>query len=92
MIKSNKRTSLKKDTLDDLLVLAIDNVPLSDFCPDAIELWWKDKVRRSSQSERKEYNTTASSSTTIDSLSDAEVEIEELELHYWKTGMNGRMG
>ena len=39
VIKSNKRTSLKNDTLDDLLVLAIDSVPLSDFCPDsAIEL------------------------------------------------------
>ena len=78
VIKSNKRTSFKNDTLDDLLVLAIDSVPLSDFCPDsAIELWWKDKVRRPSQSERKEYNTTASSSTTIDSLSDVEVETEE---------------
>ena len=34
VIKTNKRTSLSNESLDDLLLLTTDSVPLREFCPD----------------------------------------------------------
>ena len=46
-IKTNKRTRLSIESLDDLLMISSNNVPLKEFCPDqAIDKWWRDKVRR----------------------------------------------
>ena len=43
---TNKRSLLSNDTLDDLLLMAIDGVPIAEFNPDpAIDCWWKDKQR-----------------------------------------------
>ena len=56
VIKTNKRTSLSNEAIDDLLLLTTDSVPLREFCPDnAIDHWWKDKVRRPNQRRRKQY-------------------------------------
>ena len=56
VIKSEKRSLLSNQSLDDLLTLTIDSVPLEKFCPDAaIDLWWKDKLRRPNQRNRKVY-------------------------------------
>ena len=63
VIKTNKRTSLSNESLDDLLLLTSDGVPMKDFCPDdAINLWWNSKVRRPQQSSRKLYKKRTSSS------------------------------
>ena len=56
IIKSNERTSLADDTLDELLMVSTMNSPLKDFNPDkAIDLWWEDKVHRPTQKQRKQY-------------------------------------
>ena len=56
VIKSKRRSSLSNGALDDLLTVASAKVPLKDFCPDdAIDLWWKDKVRRPNQKRRRPY-------------------------------------
>ena len=57
VIKSEKRTSLSNSTIDDLHALNANQIPLEDFNPDAsIELWWKDKIRRPNQRQRKDYD------------------------------------
>ena len=54
--KSSKRSLLSNEALDDLLMVSTEGVPLKDFSSDhAIDLWWKDKVRRPSQKPRKQY-------------------------------------
>ena len=69
VIKGDRRCSLNNDTLDDLLVLNSDKVPLTQFNPDkSIDLWWAAKTRRPNQSSRKEYTRHQSSgpSTSTD--------------------------
>ena len=59
VIKVDKRSLLGNDTLDDLLVLNTDRIPLKDFNPDrSITMWWKAKTRRPNQHQRKEYKKT----------------------------------
>ena len=42
IIKSDKRTSLANDTLNDLLTVSMMNCSLKDFDPDkATDLWWR---------------------------------------------------
>ena len=56
VIKTNKRSLMSNNSLDDCLLLTVDGVPLSSFNPDAaIDLWWSDKQRRPSQQKRKLY-------------------------------------
>ena len=53
VIKTNKRTSLTNESLDDLF-LTTEKLPLSEFSPDsAIDFWWRDKVRRPNQRKRR---------------------------------------
>ena len=60
LIKTNKISLLSTEMFDDLLTLAIDKVPLKDFSPeDAIDLWWKDKLRRPNQRPRRPYKKQA---------------------------------
>ena len=57
VIKTNKRTLLLNDTLDDLLLVTSQNIPVEEFCADsAIELWWRSKLRRPDQRPRKAYS------------------------------------
>ena len=50
LIKVNKRSSLSNESLDDLLVLNSERVPIQDFKPDpGINLWWESKTRRPAQ-------------------------------------------
>ena len=79
VIKSNKRTLLADDTLDDLLMVSTMNSPFKDFNPNkAIDLWWEDKVCRPTQKQRKKYKKRRgdqpSTSTTPDSESESESE------------------
>ena len=65
VIKTSKRTLLSNDSLDDLLLLTSDLIPLHEFCPDAaIDQWWKAKVRRPNQRPRKVYKQRSSSTST----------------------------
>ena len=56
VIKVEKRSLLSNESLDDLLMINTDKVPLSKFNADsAIQLWWRDKTRRPNQTARKKY-------------------------------------
>ena len=47
LIKSNRRNCLSENRLDDLLRIAVDGPPLSQWdASGAIELWWNEKQRR----------------------------------------------
>ena len=67
--------------------------PLKEFCPDAaIDLWWKDKLRRPNQKKRREYmkrtNTTADSSSTSSSESEeSDSQTNHLLLTEWDDWM-----
>ena len=42
VIKVDKRATLSNESLDDLLVLNADKIPIEDFTPDhSIERWWE---------------------------------------------------
>jgi hypothetical protein len=61
---------------DDLLLLAVDEVPLAKFNPDkAIDCWWNDKQRRPNQKKRNPYEQITSSSSTATSASSTERDI-----------------
>lgn len=56
VLKVDKRSLIGNDTLDDLLVLNTDRIPLKEFDPDrSIKLWWNSKKRRVNQGPRKEH-------------------------------------
>ena len=56
VIKTEKRTRLCNEAIDDLLMITANNVPLKDFNPEsAITLWSKEKIRRPNQKERRKY-------------------------------------
>lgn len=47
LIKSNRRTCLREDTLDQLLRVNVEGPPLAEWdATGALELWWKEKTRR----------------------------------------------
>ena len=53
VIKTEKRTRLCNEALDDLLMITANNVPLKDFNSEAaITLWSKEKIQRPNQKER----------------------------------------
>ena len=55
-IKVDRRSSLTNQSLDDLLLLNSEKVPLVNFDPNpGIDLWWSVKTRRPSQNARKQY-------------------------------------
>ena len=63
LIKGDRRTRLTNESLDDLLVLSTEKVPLQMFDPNpSIELWWSEKDRRPSQTTRRQYKSRQSTS------------------------------
>ena len=55
VVKINKQSLLSNDTLHDLLLLAVDVVPLAEFKPNAaIDCWWNDKQLSPNQRKRKQ--------------------------------------
>lgn len=92
VIKSEKRSSLSNESLDDLLTLNVDAIPLKMFNPDAsIELWWKEKVRRPNQQPRKVYEKKAGQSSTMVDLTggdDMEQVDPQLTLDDWDQWIN----
>ena len=66
-IKVQKRSLLCNDSLDDLVLLNSDKLPLRDFSPDpGIDLWWSATTRRPSQEARRQYRKCKSRSSTVD--------------------------
>ena len=95
VMKSTKRTQLSNQTLDDLLIVSTAGVPLKEFNPDhAINLWWKDKLRRPNQRPRAQYKqnvaaaSTSSDTHEIEQVSDAESNSDVESVHF-KTGTAG---
>ena len=53
IIKTERRTSLGEEQLDNLLRIAVDSPPLSDWEPTgAVKLWWKVQQRITVQDSR----------------------------------------
>ena len=64
IIKVENRSLLSSESLDDILLLNTDKIPLSSFNSEtAIELWWSDKTRRPNQHKRKAYKKRHQSKT-----------------------------
>ena len=58
ILKTDRRTNMQSDTLNDLMEIYVEGPPLSSFSPDsAIQLWWNDCAtsRHLNQQPRKEY-------------------------------------
>ena len=54
VIKTNKQSLLSNDTLDDLLLVAIDGVHLAEFNPDpAIDCWGKGQTKKNQIREKE---------------------------------------
>ena len=93
LIKCSKRTSLSRDTLNDLLVLNADKIPLQEFTPEAaIDLWWDAKTRKPSHAPRKQYKKRTSrgealETPTSDTDSNEEEEEDKLLLNDWDEWM-----
>ena len=82
-VKVNKRSRLTNQSLDDLLLLKSDKIPLADFRPDpSIDLWWSAKARRTSQKERKGYKPRSSDRPSTSYTQDSESEPEDM-LERW---------
>ena len=93
LIKADRRCSLSNDTLDDLLILNADRVPLQDFNPGAeIDLWWKSKTRRLNQLPRKQYakhQDAAKNNREIETDHESEDEAgESVLLNDWDEWLN----
>jgi len=96
-IKTEKRTSLNSNTLEDLLEIKTEGPPLGSFSPDtSVDLWWKDSLtttRRVQQKPRKKYKkrkdlkktTTSSASATavVETSEDSNSDSEVLALEQW---------
>ena len=58
----------------------INGPPLKEFCPDAaIDLWWKDKLRRPHQHIRKDYAARTTSSEGDSTEVEGEEEMDMLK-------------
>ena len=81
ILKPARRTNLHTDTLNDLLEIYVEGVPLSSFSADrAVELWWSDcnTSRRPNQQSRKPYH-----SHNTESIDEEQQEGEHPTLDDW---------
>lgn len=70
IIKTDRRTNLSNETLNDLLEIQVEGPPLKDFKADAaIQEWWDDccTTRRVHQEPRKPYRPRAEASSSTES-------------------------
>ena len=79
-IKTDRRSCLGEDTLEDLMRISLDGPPFANWnAKHAVELWSKGKARRSVQDERAppRPSTSAASTTTT------QVEAYTLDINDW---------
>ena len=78
IIKTDKRSCLGEDTLDDLMRISVDGPPLAQWtAKPAVELWWKGKARRSVQDERAPPRPTCSTSVSATQYEPYTLDINE---------------
>ena len=78
LIKSRKRSSLRTDTLSNLLVINADKTSLKEFSPDsAINLWWNAKTRKPTHGPRASCAPQDQSSVDCDSDEEAELILDD---------------
>jgi len=86
-IKTERRTSLSEETLNDLVEIFVEGPPLSLFSADhAVELWWSDcnTTRRVNQTlPRKEYCPRTSSSASQDETTEEQDDQPHSALQDW---------
>lgn len=67
VVKSNRRSCLKQDHLDDLLRIKIEGPPLDEWrSEDAIQLWWQAKTRRVNRGSDTQAPRSSRAPTTIE--------------------------
>lgn len=91
IVKTNNRTSLNTDTLDDLLEVFVEGPSLRDFSADsAVDLWWKDSCtsRRPNQGPRKAYQEVVHLQVSGDSSESQDIgtEVSTISLDDWDDG------
>ena len=70
LTKSDRRSCLKQDRLDNLLRIRIEGPPLDKWKSDkAIQLWWGDKTRRVNRSETLPTSTASATAATGEEFS-----------------------
>ena len=77
LIKTDRRTNLQADTMNDLLEIYVEGPPFSAYSADrAVELWWTDcsTTRWVNQMPRKEYRPRANSTSEDDHTTSKESE------------------
>ena len=75
IIKTEKRSLLNNQQLDDLLRLNTDVIPLASFDANpSIDLWWQEKKRRINQHPRKAYKKRKKTTNTSKPCSSAAIE------------------
>ena len=85
VIKTERRTQLKRQTLSDLLEIQVEGPPLAEFSPnEAVKLWWEDcqTTRRVNQAPRKDYrprDSTEASSSTLQPNTEEQTETVSLK-------------
>ena len=66
--KSNRRSCLKQDQLDNLLRIRIEGPPLKEWNSErAVQLWWEDKSYRVNRSDVQATRSSRTSSTASES-------------------------
>ena len=72
LIKNDRRTCLKEDTLDQLVRINVEGPPLSNWdASGAFELWMKEKVRRVNQQLPQHHSTPTPVTINLDDDDDA---------------------
>jgi len=81
VVKTDRRNCLGEDHLDDLMRITFDGPQLAQWdASGAIDLWWKDKLRRQVSDIRSTPRTSHSSTVEdIDDSSDGEFNLEDWE-------------
>lgn len=82
LIKNDRRTCLKEDTLDRLLQINVEGPPLSDW--DTSELWLKEKVWRVNQQVHQRHSTPIHVAINLEDDTDADTELETFSFDDWE--------
>ena len=97
LIIGDRQTWLTNESLDDLLVLNSDKVPLPMFDPNpSIDLWWSEKTRQPSQTARKQKSargeanqpSTSQAANCEEMNSESDTEPDDI-LHDWDNLKSG---
>ena len=83
LIKTDRRNCLSDNTLDNLLLVQLDGPDLAEWNPKcAIELRWKDKVRRI------RFESQESTSTDTEQQDQVQIVSNNISLEDWETWLN----